>query len=103
MRRNDDVRGMNPDSVGCGATPSLLEGEVYTSASASPRSWRVLIVEDDPVVASVYERTVSAMSRMEVIGTVSSGEHALAMLERRPCDLLLLDLRLAGMSGVTLL
>lgn len=65
--------------------------------------WQVLIVEDDPVVASVYGRTVAAVDRLEVAGTVARGEDAFAFLERRHCDLMLLDLRLGGMNGITLL
>jgi two-component system response regulator DctR len=76
---------------------------MYDAPATVSRRWRVLIVEDDPVVASVYERTVASMNRLEVVGTVTSGEDARAILQRRPCDLMLLDLRLAGMSGVTLL
>jgi two-component system, CitB family, response regulator DctR len=65
--------------------------------------WQVLIVEDDAVVASVYARTVSADESLEVAGIVARGEDALAFVERRRCDLMLLDLRLAGMNGITLL
>jgi two-component system, CitB family, response regulator DctR len=67
------------------------------------RRWQVLIVEDDPVVASVYKGAVGGMTRFEVAGVVSRGEDAIAFLQRHHCDLLLLDLKLAGMSGVTLL
>jgi two-component system response regulator DctR len=67
------------------------------------RALQVLIVEDDPIIASVYKRTVSDISRLEVAGTVARGEDALAFLKRHPCDLMLLDLKLAGMSGLTLL
>jgi two-component system response regulator DctR len=65
--------------------------------------WQVLIVEDDPIVASVYRRALSASEEFEVRGVVSSGEDAVAFLGRWPCDLMLLDLHLAGMNGVSLL
>jgi len=65
--------------------------------------WQVLIVEDDPVIASVYRRTVNSIDRLEVAGVCSRGEDALALLRRQPCDLVLLDLKLAGMSGLALL
>jgi response regulator of citrate/malate metabolism len=68
-----------------------------------PEVVQVLIVEDDPVIASVYRRMIGGMRRFEVAGVVTRGEDALAFLERRPSDLMLLDLRLAGMSGLTLL
>jgi response regulator of citrate/malate metabolism len=71
--------------------------------TAERAPWQVLIVEDDPVIASVYRKTVSAMARLEVAGVVVRGEDALAFMRGKPCDLLLLDLRLAGMDGVTLL
>ena len=67
------------------------------------RLWQVLIVEDDPVVASIYRRAVAGVPRLQVAGVVSRGEDAIALLRRQPCDLLLLDLTLAGMSGLTLL
>ena len=72
-------------------------------ASGSCRPWQVLVVEDDPVVASVYRRTVAGVGGLEVAGVVARGEDAVAFLRRRPCDLMLLDLRLDGMGGLTLL
>ena len=71
--------------------------------SAPAPCWQVLIVEDDPVVASVYRRALSASEDFEVRGVVASGEDAVAFLGRWPCDLMLLDLHLAGMNGVSLL
>ncbi len=65
--------------------------------------WRVLIAEHDPEIASVYGRTILTTPRMAVAGTVSRGEDALAFVQHRGCDLLLLDLRLPGMSGLRLL
>jgi response regulator of citrate/malate metabolism len=67
------------------------------------RPWQILIVEDDPIVASVYKRSLEGSEDFEVRGVVCSGEDALAFLGRWPCDLMLLDLQLAGMNGVTLL
>jgi len=71
--------------------------------AGKPGAWQVLIVEDDPRIATDYRKTVSAVSRLEVAGVVTSGEQALDFMRRHPCDLLLLDLHLAGMDGVTLL
>lgn len=65
--------------------------------------WQILIVEDDPEVAFVYRRALQANEDFEVRGVVVNGEDALAFLSRWPCDLMLLDLRLAGMNGVALI
>jgi two-component system response regulator DctR len=62
-----------------------------------------LIVEDDATIASVYQRTIAAIEHLEVAGVVARGEDALAFINRRQCDLMLLDLRLSGMNGLTLL
>jgi response regulator of citrate/malate metabolism len=65
--------------------------------------WKLLIVEDDPVVASVYRKAMDRQPDFDVKGVVRNGEDALAFLGRWPCDLMLLDLQLAGMNGLTLL
>jgi response regulator of citrate/malate metabolism len=75
----------------------------HTTFEHPDRRWQVLIVEDDPVIASIYQRTIAGVARLEVAGTVRRGEDALAFLGRRRCDLLLLDLALAGMNGLPLL
>ena len=66
-------------------------------------SWQVLIVDDDPLVAGIYARTVEAVGRLEVAGVVTSGEAALDVVRRRPIDLMMLDLQLDGMDGLPLL
>jgi DNA-binding NarL/FixJ family response regulator len=40
---------------------------------------------------------------LEVTGSASSGEEALEMLQSKPADLLLLDLRMPGMNGIDIL
>jgi response regulator of citrate/malate metabolism len=66
-------------------------------------SWRVLIVEDDPVVAKLHRRLVGGVPALEVVGVARHGEEGLrAVLHTRP-HLVLLDLGLPGMDGVTFL
>ena len=67
------------------------------------RLWQVLVVDEDQQVASVYRRTVAEFGLLEIAGTVRRGEDALAFLRRHSCDLMLLDLKLAGMNGLRLL
>jgi response regulator of citrate/malate metabolism len=64
---------------------------------------QVLIVEDDPGSAAICKRVVSGVANLEVSGAVVRGEDAIALLGRRHLDLILLDLQLAGMSGLNLL
>jgi response regulator of citrate/malate metabolism len=67
------------------------------------RRWNVLVVEDDEVIASVYTRIVAATAPLQVAGVVHRGEDALEWLRVRQADLMLLDIKLAGMSGLTVL
>src|SRR5487761_2155832 len=62
---------------------------------------RVLVVDDDEVVRLSYQRSLQTV-RCDV-ETVSNGEDALRALERQPFDVLLLDLRMPGMDGMTAL
>lgn len=61
---------------------------------------RILIVDDHPVVLAGLTSMLGTQSGMEVAGSASGGEEALEMLRNRPADLLLLDLRMPGMSGI---
>ncbi|MFZ0745575.1 MAG: response regulator transcription factor [Terracidiphilus sp.] len=61
---------------------------------------RILIVDDHPVVLAGLTSMLGTQSGMEVAGSASGGEEALEMLRVKPADLLLLDLRMPGMSGI---
>lgn len=61
----------------------------------SPKRARVAITEDERVVAHGMERTLTSAG-YEVAGVASSVEETVALLERGPVDLLLLDIGLVG-------
>jgi two-component system NarL family response regulator len=61
---------------------------------------RILIVDDHPVVLAGLTSMLSTQPDFEVVGSASGGEEALEMLRTRTADILLLDLRMPGMSGV---
>jgi response regulator of citrate/malate metabolism len=66
-------------------------------------TWRVLIVEDDEVVARVHCRYVAAQPAFSVAGVATSIAQARRLLADLRPDLVLLDLRLPGGHGIPLL
>jgi two-component system NarL family response regulator len=63
-------------------------------------SIRILIVDDHPVVRAGLVSMLGTQAELNVIGAAPDGATALAMVEEHGPDLLLLDLRMPGMSGV---
>ncbi|AXB43589.1 response regulator [Amycolatopsis albispora] len=61
---------------------------------------RVLVVEDDPVVAEAHRRYVERVAGFTVVAVVHSGGDALRACERMPVDLVLLDFFLPDSHGL---
>lgn len=61
--------------------------------------YKVLIVEDDPMVAMINEQFVSRHKDFEVIEKCSDGESALKFLENNNVDLVIMDVFMPIMDG----
>jgi CheY-like chemotaxis protein len=59
---------------------------------------RCLIVDDEPGVLRCMQRLLSAWGHETCIA--GSGEEALALFERESFDLVMLDFRMPGLSGI---
>jgi response regulator of citrate/malate metabolism len=64
---------------------------------------RVLIVDDDFMVAKVHAGFVEALAGFEVVGTAATGTAALDEVARLQPDLVLLDVYLPDMTGLEVL
>lgn len=64
---------------------------------------RVIIVEDDPMVADLAAGYLEGIEGFNLEGAAHSGEEALEMLRARHVDLVLLDVFMPGMNGMELL
>jgi DNA-binding NarL/FixJ family response regulator len=61
---------------------------------------RILIVDDHPVVRAGLTNMLATQGNLEIAGVASSGEEALSLLQLHSPDLMLLDLRMPGLSGI---
>jgi DNA-binding NarL/FixJ family response regulator len=61
---------------------------------------RIMIIDDHPVVRAGLESMLSTQPDMDVVASASSGREALALLETITPDVILMDLRMSGMSGL---
>jgi len=78
--------------------PDLQVLSCLTAQSSTPRKKRILIIDDSTDIL-VTNRTILETEDYEIL-TANSGPEALSILKHTsPLDLILLDKRMAGMSG----
>ena len=70
----------------------------HRTTSAPPRRQRVLVVEDEPMVAEVVERYL--LRDGYDVSVIHDGERALVEFERLTPDLVVLDIMLPGLDGM---
>lgn len=61
--------------------------------------YKVLIVEDDPMVAKINEQYIGRKKQFQVVGKCRDGKSALEFLEREPVDLVIMDVFMPQMDG----
>ncbi len=85
------------------ADPALGQPSATSGASPGPMttSLQILIVEDEPVLARNLQRALTRMGH--VVATVDTGEAALGHVRETRPDVVLLDNRLPGASGLEIL
>jgi len=64
---------------------------------------RILIVEDDPMVASINKKLTEKVENFEVVDIASTENEALKKIEESAPDLILLDIYLSTGNGLNLL
>ena len=64
---------------------------------------RVYVVDDEPGALKQVVQSLKSTGRVEVVGTATTGETALAEVPARDVDALFLDIHMPGMTGFELL
>ena len=64
---------------------------------------KILIVDDDEVVRHSYQRSLQAANSNVEIEAAFNGEEALEAMEQKNFDVVLFDLRMPGMDGMSVL
>jgi two-component system, LytTR family, response regulator len=64
---------------------------------------KALIVDDERIARQELRRLLAAHPEVEIAGEASSGEEALALIQKLAPDILFLDIQMPGMTGFDLL
>ena len=64
------------------------------------KTYKVLIVDDDPMVAMINEQYVCKNKQFKVVGSCRNGQDALNFLEKNPVDLVIMDVYMPDMDGL---
>jgi len=62
---------------------------------------RVALVDDQQLVRAGFALVINSQPDMEVVGEASDGAQALRMLDSYAADVVLMDVRMSGMDGLT--
>jgi len=80
--------------------PVQLPPHAYTRASASQRSYQMLLVDDHVVIRRGLRALLASQPDIEVCGEASTGTEALELVRRDKPDMVILDLTLPDMNGL---
>lgn len=65
--------------------------------------YKILIIEDDPMVTLINEQYIQRNKEFEIVGKCRDGNSALLFLENHDVDLLILDVYMPKMNGFEML
>ena len=94
------IEGITPGNE----TEALLPLEAPVESPAKePQKIRVVLVDDHPIVREGLRKLLELEDDISVVGEAENGRQALDVIEETNPDVLLLDLKMPGMDGITAL
>jgi DNA-binding NarL/FixJ family response regulator len=73
---------------------------MFSSNNLAHMKIRVIMVDDHPIVRFGLAAFLGLQEDIEVVGVAASGQEALIILKNTPVDIILIDLRMPGLSGI---
>ena len=64
---------------------------------------RVMVVDDSAVIRGIFRRTLDVDPQITVVASVGNGQHAIDSVARQPIDVVVLDIEMPVMDGMTAL
>ena len=64
---------------------------------------RILVVDDHPIVRQGINSLLSNYTEFEIVGEADNGSRAIEIIQSQFPDVILLDIRMPGETGLTLL
>lgn len=80
-----------------------LENQAVESPASEPQKIRIVLVDDHPIVREGLRKLLELEDDIAVVGEAENGRQALDVIEETNPDVLLLDLKMPGMDGITAL
>lgn len=74
-----------------------------SSTLPTPAKTRILFVDDEPSMLRVIKMGMRSMTAAWEMEFAESGEDALKLMEQKPVDVIVTDMRMSGMNGAQLL
>jgi two-component system nitrate/nitrite response regulator NarL len=82
---------------------ALLQQSHSETARVTSGQLAVLIADDHPLIIAGIRRTIDLVEDMHVVGEAQSGAELAQLIERRRPDIVLMDLRMPGVSGTEMI
>ncbi|HWA25837.1 MAG TPA: response regulator transcription factor [Lacunisphaera sp.] len=83
--------------------PTTLEKTPPPKTSKSPAKHRILLVDDHPITRQGVAVLINQEEDLEVIGEADSAPAAIALLQKQPADLAIIDITLKTTNGIELM
>jgi len=83
--------------------PTTSEGAISTNGDNSVKPIRIVIADDHPIFRDALKLLLSREADFQVVAEVGDGDEVLPAVEMHKPDILLLDLKMPGTHGLTIL